>query len=188
MSSRRDSLGIEPTHAEELRRLEELDGLLKTEEMVLYIDRLKEEVKEIEAFLVECAVPDSDYEVIKQDSEWRTSMKKDMGSSLTKTFRVEGNLKATVPDICAVMSEVDLFPSWVPRWGPIGLQEIKEVVRLTKASAVVYAFLGLPWPLAPRYMNRKGASSSPKLRKFTLSPPSMQCTPLAVRCSRKTTS
>eukprot|EP01102_Stenamoeba_stenopodia_P016986 TRINITY_DN6022_c0_g1_i2.p1 TRINITY_DN6022_c0_g1~~TRINITY_DN6022_c0_g1_i2.p1 ORF type:complete len:365 (+),score=111.37 TRINITY_DN6022_c0_g1_i2:177-1271(+) len=137
---------------------EELDKLVRDierllEEKSVYIDRLKQEYGDIQAFLAECRVPDSEYEIIKQDSEWKTSMKKDSGSNQTKTFRVEGNIEANVESVCAVLSEVDLFPTWVPKFGNVGLQEIEELCRISKATSLVYMMMGLPWPMSPRYMN-----------------------------------
>eukprot|EP01101_Sappina_pedata_P001057 TRINITY_DN11170_c0_g1_i1.p1 TRINITY_DN11170_c0_g1~~TRINITY_DN11170_c0_g1_i1.p1 ORF type:complete len:395 (+),score=120.67 TRINITY_DN11170_c0_g1_i1:30-1214(+) len=93
-----------------------------------------------------------DFEVMHEDDKWKTSLKKDTSGGI-KSFRVEGIIDAPLVNVSALFSEVDLFPSWVPKVGSLGLLEVCEIARLSKSSVVMFGAIGMPWPMAPRAMN-----------------------------------
>eukprot|EP01100_Stratorugosa_tubuloviscum_P004198 TRINITY_DN2040_c0_g1_i3.p1 TRINITY_DN2040_c0_g1~~TRINITY_DN2040_c0_g1_i3.p1 ORF type:complete len:402 (+),score=153.42 TRINITY_DN2040_c0_g1_i3:180-1208(+) len=111
-------------------------------------NRIRFEVGEINAFLEQIRDLNS-FTVIEQDKEWRTLYRTVPGSAL-QTFRVEGDIEASAVSITALINEIDLFKTWVPSWGSLGLQDVFEIARLAKATTLLYGMIGLPWPFTPR--------------------------------------
>lgn len=66
------------------------------------------------------------------------------------SVRVEGTVDAPLLDLLALLHEVDLWTTWVPKLIGMGLRAATIVVEASPLQPIIHATFHLPWPFSDR--------------------------------------
>ncbi|EFA79005.1 hypothetical protein PPL_08473 [Heterostelium album PN500] len=126
--------------------LESLESFLK-EKYHCYsrIKRLRSESKEIDDLL---DILSPDY----KNAGWNEISNKDGIFTLYKdngggmhSIRMEGIVESPIFDLCSVILEIDLYPTWIPR-----LLESTQLAEDKRYRKAIYCKVSCPWPVENR--------------------------------------
>ena len=77
----------------------------------------------------------------------------------TQTIRVQGVIQACAFNVMAVISELDLYSTWMPHFHGLGVKYCNEIHHVSRMRKYGQVITGFPWPFANREMNVYGFGS-----------------------------
>jgi hypothetical protein len=134
--------------------LEALAATLEPEKLELlsrhpFVIRLRAEVNEVQRILAD--IRDVSRWNLMKDADGVSTFYRNEAGSPVHSLRIQGQVKSSLVNIAALISEADLYPTWLSI-----VSQAKLLADFSRFKKAVHITANMPWPLSARDMHLYG--------------------------------